>query len=377
MENTLLIIGNGFDLACGLKSKFSDFYNACLVDKTNHAFGIFRPLSSGFWQGLLFKHGQQNGHRVDYNWCDIEGIVEDTLRKLFIDSPTEAIKSHIGDYLADYVKSNNNTAKKIMYRELLSELKNLESQFCSYLNRQLIASPEIQNPTQEKNDDYYIKAANLLNELLRFTFIDFKNYDDFDKLPTESYANLKNASVLSFNYTNPMDFIHIGLNYTNVHGRLCKNACTSCSTSKIIFGIDDTIVSSDKYDTFDDLRIFSKTYRSLQPTGEKTKILPPKDKPVAIKFFGHSLSQADYSYFQSIFDYYDIYDKTDVSLEFCYSKGRLNSDKLDAVYKLINTYGTTLNNKDKGKNLIHKLLLENRIKIKELYTDHEAKKGEY
>lgn len=34
--------------------------------------------------------------------------------------------------------------------------------------------------------------------------------------------------------------------------------------------------------------------------------------------------------------------------------------------QLINTYGKTLSNKDQGKNLTHKLLLENRLKIVEI-----------
>jgi len=35
------------------------------------------------------------------------------------------------------------------------------------------------------------------------------------------------------------------------------------------------------------------------------------------------------------------------------------------VYKLINEYGETLSNKDQGKNLLHKLILEGRVEVKE------------
>ena len=80
---------------------------------------------------------------------------------------------------------------------------------------------------------------------------------------------------------------------------------------------------------------------------------------IEIKFYGHSLNEADYSYFQSIFDYYNLYENNNVGLIFYYSKGYEQTDK---VYRLINTYGKTLSNKDQGKNLTHKLLLENRLK---------------
>ena len=95
-----------------------------------------------------------------------------------------------------------------------------------------------------------------------------------------------------------------------------------------------------------------------------TRILPAKDNQlIDIKFYGHSLSEADYSYFQSIFDYYNLYENNKVSLTFYYSKGFEQTEK---VYRLINTYGKTLSNKDQGKNLTHKLLLENRLKIIEI-----------
>ena len=98
-------------------------------------------------------------------------------------------------------------------------------------------------------------------------------------------------------------------------------------------------------------------------TSAPTSILPPNNMPLTIIFYGHSLSKADYSYFQSIFDYYDIYSNNNVSLIFYYSEGY---EQTDAIYELINSYGKTLSNKDQGKNLIHKLLLENRLKIEQI-----------
>lgn len=40
------------------------------------------------------------------------------------------------------------------------------------------------------------------------------------------------------------------------------------------------------------------------------------------------------------------------------------------VTKLISSYGKTLDNKDYGKNLLHKLLLEGRLTLKEIKLDH-------
>ena len=83
-------------------------------------------------------------------------------------------------------------------------------------------------------------------------------------------------------------------------------------------------------------------------------------RSVTLKFYGHSLSAADYSYFQSIFDYYNLYSNSNISLNFYYSE---RHEQTDAIYRLINIYGKSLSNKEQGKNLIHKLLLENRLNI--------------
>ena len=110
--------------------------------------------------------------------------------------------------------------------------------------------------------------------------------------------------------------------------------------------------------------MFSKTYRKMLDTSTPISILPPNDNaPLEIKFYGHSLSEADYSYFQSIFDYYDLYGNNNVSLIFYYSN---EFEQNDEIYRLINSYGRTLMNQEQGKNLIHNLLLENRLKIVEV-----------
>ena len=135
--------------------------------------------------------------------------------------------------------------------------------------------------------------------------------------------------------------------HNNVHGKLCNNACVNgCNKSNIIFGIDDNLIQA--HGSSSELRLFSKTYRKMLSADKYSTVLQPNENsPVALKFYGHSLSEADYSYFQSIFDYYDLYKNNKVSLTFYYSKGYEN---YDAVYRLISVYGKSLANKEQGKN---------------------------
>ena len=140
-----------------------------------------------------------------------------------------------------------------------------------------------------------------------------------------------------------------------------------------IFGIDQN-----KVETNSNAYQFTKTFRKMN---EQEKLLshslPNQSEINEIIFFGHSLSEADYSYFQSIFDYYDIY-HSEVKLSFLYSEYGDESGhvgirrrQIKNVTNLIRNYGDTMDNQNHGRNLVHKLLLENRlsyriVKLKEI-----------
>ncbi|EKI7570220.1 hypothetical protein PGA37_002756, partial [Enterococcus faecalis] len=88
-------------------------------------------------------------------------------------------------------------------------------------------------------------------------------------------------------------------------------------------------------------------------------------------FFCHSLSELDYSYFQTIFDHYDLY-ASNISLTFYYkvyegtTQEAMELDLADKISKLLHNYSDSIDNSKKGKNLLHKLLLEKRLIIKEI-----------
>ncbi len=417
-SSQLLILGNGFDVHCGLKSKYIDFFKFAILDNTGKRFGLrqMKIDDPGFWERLLFEYYKKYEDK-DYNWCDIETIIKDTLwlicygedkkstnlekgiwKKAFewakvgrypeeVDS-ADTIIGFISLYCSHFFlskrpnkndKADLSTLNSLLIN-LLQELKLFEKRFCKYLKG------NIRNPQNEKeiNTTYILNAVNLLAKITKFTDKEFKSMDEiidnleYEKQQAKKYDikfedtiylcgelyDLFNTNILSFNYTALFDILKAKspCKYSNVHGKLCSGDCaTDCSGSSIIFGIDDRIIQTQ--DANSELRLFSKTYRKMLDSGDPISILPPNDQSVEIIFYGHSLSAADYSYFQSIFDYYDLYGNNNVSLVFYYSKGFENHD---AVYKLISEYGKSLTNKEQGENLIHKLLLENRLRIDEI-----------
>ena len=398
-KSQLLILGNGFDLHCGLKSSYKDFFRGEILDTIGERYGLiqFSAGVSGFWENLLLAYYNINNN-TDYNWCDIEAIIKDTLWQLFVKSSLsdgglwnyalESVKikrdlndpgikfNYIEAYLLDYCISfisktkkrymRNDDITKLMIRELYQELHCLEQRFCKYLKNQIV-NPNNEN---ELNEKYLVKAANLLAKLTGVAYYEFNNLDEIITVDNKNrladiFDELNDAFILNFNYTALFDILEVEnpCCHNNVHGKLCNEHCVKdCNDSNIIFGIDDNLIQSQGASS--DFRLFSKTYRKMLNSDKYIMTLPPNDdNSIEIKFYGHSLSEADYSYFQSIFDYYDLYSNSNISLTFYYSKGFEN---YDAVYRLISSYGKSLTNKEQGKNLIHKLLLENRLHIQEI-----------
>lgn len=404
MTSQLLILGNGFDLHCGLKSSYKEFFRKEILDTTTENFGIIqlKPNVSGFWENLLLEYYKRD-RNLNCNWCDVEHIIKNTLCGLGLgisdmSSALESVLWHIYNNRIPEFSPEDDPIEMFLFgycynffrnfpshdaefteeykihlliKHLLGELKNFERRFCKYIKKNIV------RPEYGLNTDYLLNAMNLLASLTGLSSRQFCVIGDivderkqriqkggeylYKRGLTCDFDNYRDIYVLSFNYTAIFDILLVDspCKYTNVHGKLCNKFCAEdCDSSSIIFGIDDKLIQSNS--KYNELRVFSKTYRKMFATSEPKIVLPKNDAPVDIKFYGHSLNEADYSYFQSIFDYYNLYGNNDVTLTFYYSEGY---EQTDAIYSLINEYGKTLTNKDQGKNLMHKLLLENRLKI--------------
>ena len=146
----------------------------------------------------------------------------------------------------------------------------------------------------------------------------------------------------------------------------------------IIFGIDGTRCADNPI-AFP----FSKTYRVMTAgtdfgegavqsgeggqLGQATRV---------IKFYGHSLGEADYAYFQAIFDSVGLYASNTKLVFYCKPRmgrdGKLMSEKsarntmAARAARLLAEYGKTLENKDHGRNLMHKLMIEGRLEVRVL-----------
>lgn len=397
----LIILGNGFDLACGLKSTYKDFFNHILEKEESgghYWYYIFRSLS--------IKNKINNG------WTDIERQILTELKNIESLYDRDILKEGEYNDLDDIVQNDGfisksreqkkddslyltiraayftiksyydlTPSKREFQSHLMDKMLVLENHFFNYLNEQIrVEYSHINNFFSDSKDtnqnNYYIKSAIIVYFLLISqtpklslgTLLSklekIEKHDSFDSFFVE-FESIKNlffdddieiieSNILSFNYTEPFK----NLNIRNIHGAL--------SDRNIIFGID-----------YDKLKInfkeppieFSKSYRILE-NGKTTSIKISSDIDI-IKFYGHGLGEADYSYFQAIFDSVDLY-HSNTQIIFYWSeyegveKTKIRVEQVKKVTNLIEEYGTTFTNEDHGRNLLTKLQLENRLQIEEI-----------
>lgn len=402
----LLILGNGFDLQCGLHSNFDEFEeprlavlaavrglykkgelsNVEVPDAYGHMlFGgepeyWFRQENLSLWD-LILRDDQRSR-----TWFDIEACIQNRVSKEIEDirEPNHhddnipVIDAWIPGYQAPpfwdcdidtaikryaYAIYSWNGSWNMLLDILLEELHFYEQEFTKYLINQV-----------NKTTDYRDKAIKLIQDLVNdspkpaepdrqiVSVPDVRELCILYNPNTKRFDNYpEKVTILNFNYSNPLSEIRDTVPMSvNIHGNLKER--------NAIFGIDGTNLDTDIPD-YEGVSRFTKTYRLMQlrSAGYAPLVYPPDSnhpgvETDTIKFYGHSLGSADYAYFQSIFDTVDLYGgKT--HLIFYYHTESAAQEMYGKVNRLINTYGKTLDNQNHGKNLLHKLLLEGRLNV--------------
>lgn len=410
----LIVLGNGFDLACNLKSSYGDFFLARFnelfcnkeeksnsldeiadvldekrkyivhyIDYTKSTLNAytntdtdcdyFKQISNKYFKNILlnrwdiiFLFAQLCiGQNVkSYEWQDVETIIFEVIsialnidykskisykKKLDFDANTwhgeELFKKII--YYISYV--GKNTPEEIA-TELLAELKKFEAEFSNFIAKQV----NLDNSKQ----GYVSNAVDLYKKISKYS----KN---------KAYSSGDKVDVLSFNYSLDEKFVNImdqeiddkRLNsWSNIHGIAHPNKSPYYPAP--IFGIDNHEILDQN-----DLRIlFTKSYRIIDEDINNVRSAEGYEDTDLISIYGHSLSEADYSYFETLFDENRLY-YSKCKIEYYYYPGDKESEKIlkrreaiTRVYNLLTNYGKTLGDTH-GSSIVNKLNLENRISV--------------
>ncbi|HAP3847937.1 TPA: hypothetical protein IUT85_002602 [Enterococcus faecalis] len=394
LEKKVVILGNGFDLACDLKSRYSDFFEnrideelVCLLNST---FNDFKDRLSvdGLGFKMIFEIGDYKENKNSeqfYIWANetYNKLKEskltfwDLVFYFFGNNSNDLQWQHVEQRMLEFLNTPKELVEIPSLNLILSALKhnsrrkaNIKTLFCLHLAFYLSGGEKIYD--QAELMDYLHKELRSFEKGFS-EYIKSVESDEYRRKACKLLLDITNATtvpkiedvVFSFNYTNPFNVYNPNLSVVNVHGTV--------EDDNIIFGIDQ-----ERIDPNLDIFRFTKTFRQMTETKLATKykqeILPSRDEVTEIAFYGHSLSSLDYSYFQTIFDYYDLYGSK-VLLVFYYkvykgiTKEAMELDLADKISKLLYSYSESIDNVKRGKNLMHKLLLEKRLFIKEITSE--------
>ena len=317
MADTILILGNGFDLAMGRKTSYSDFVefaNKLFVEKDDHLQSFLDSNDidiEKYKDNLYLRFINENRSSLGENWSNLEIMISQLAEAIdFYRSNTESIyysgKNSLRlvylDKFREEIVSQENFASKMFVAEIFYEKFTILS--WDRLERR-IAISELNN--------LFINHLDLLTELL-VIYLSYRDYMDFEVAPIipsetvlDAIDEISEASVISFNYTHtPNKLYKILLEKIHfIHGEIDLNRHKS-EINTMVFGIEDKEI-----DVNSSLIPYQKYYqRIVKETGsEYLDFLKPRRaedlygglKKKNIIVFGHSVDPLDKEIFQNCF----------------------------------------------------------------------------
>lgn len=315
MADTILILGNGFDIAMGRKTKYTDFieFEKQLFSNPDEKLLEFLKVTNlcieKYRDNLYLKFINENKGTLGDNWSNLETMI-----------------SQLADAIM-YFKENNDLLFKVattgriwlLEEELLQE-KNYRSKlyiadmFFSLFHEKGWGSLEREVALEKLNNEF-INQLDLLIELLEI-YLSYLDYIDFDvqkieARPTalDAISDLSNSSVLNFNYTNTSGYL-FGTSEEKthfIHGRIDLDR-TFNRINTMVFGIEDK-----ENDVNSDLIPYQKYYQRVvketgtkfeeffKPVYEYSNVGIAKSFPKNIIIYGHSVDPLDKEIFQKCF----------------------------------------------------------------------------
>lgn len=320
MADTILILGNGFDIAMGRKTKYTDFINfeKQLFSNPDEELLEFLKVKNirieKYKDNLYLKFINENKGTLGDNWSNLEIMIsqladaimyfKENSSLLYSNQLNRPLASIIQQHKTDWRMSANCSSKLYIAYTFLS----LFDEKCwSSLERELAL---------DKLNNEFIRQLDLLIELLEI-YLSYLDYLDFSVRniqvrPTalDAVPRLLSSYVLNFNYTNTSAYLFGTVEERThfIHGRIDLDR-TFSRINTMVFGIEDK-----ENDVNSDLIPYQKYYqRVVKETGNKfEEFFKPSykysnegvSKSISknIIIYGHSVDPLDKEIFQKCFE---------------------------------------------------------------------------
>ena len=319
MAETVLILGNGFDIAMNRKTKYTDFieFEQRLYIELEPGSYLQTFLDSKcididkYKDNLYLKFINENKNTLGDNWSNLEIMISQLVDSIVYFKENNDLLFQIAPVnqfwvLEDkLVREKNYSSKAFVARSFISLYK---EKGWSSLEREVAL---------DKLNNEFIRQLDLLIELLEI-YLSYLDYIDFEireieARPTalDAVPHLLSSYVLNFNYTNTSAYLFGTIEERThfIHGRIDLDRPFG-GINTMVFGIEDK-----ENDVNSDLIPYQKYYqRVVKETGNKFEeffkpnIELPDDVPdirIASKniiVFVHSVDPLDKEIFQKCFE---------------------------------------------------------------------------
>lgn len=317
MEDTILILGNGFDIAMGRKTKYTDFIEFEKQLFSNHDEELVEFLKvkniciEKYRDNLYLRFINENKGTLGDNWSNLEIMISQLVDAIMYFKENMQL---LYDLSAIHpVRRSNDILKKETNFSAKYFIANVFAPFYQEYEWKFLDRDCVLN----KLNYIFIEQLNLLTELLEI-YLSYLDYLDFEvseikAKPTalDAVPHLLSSYVLNFNYTNTSAYLFGTVEERThfIHGRIDIER-TFSRINTMVFGIEDK-----ENDINSDLIPYQKYYqRVVKETGNYYETFfkrtfydidddfgsqLPNSKNIIV--FGHSVDPLDKEIFQKCF----------------------------------------------------------------------------
>ena len=316
MADTILILGNGFDLAMGRKTSYKDFIEFAdklfveIDDQLDEFLKKHQIDIEKYRNNLYIQYINENKSTLGENWSNLEIMISQLAEAIdFFRLNSDKLYHKNGNLYPEYVdrfhkmmNEEDNSTSKIFIGTIFFKLYDRYGWF--RLERGLAIS--------DLNNEF-IRHLELLTELLEI-YLSYRDFIDFEVVPIipsvtvlDVIDGISKASVISFNYTHtPNRLYKISLEKTHfIHGEIDLER-RKHKINTMVFGIEDkeTEINSNliPYQKFYQ-RVVKETGNAYERFFDQeydiSKGIPRIVKNIII--FGHSVDPLDKEIFEKCF----------------------------------------------------------------------------
>lgn len=250
MADTILILGNGFDLSMGRKTSYSDFVefaNNLFLEKEDDLQSFLNSNNidiEKYKDNLFLRFINENKSILGENWSNLERMISQLAEAIdfyrlnpdsIYLSGKNALRVVYVDKFREEIVSQENSASKMFVAEIFYEKFTIFG--WDTLERRIAIS---------KLNEFFINHLELLTNLLEI-YLSYRDYIDFEvnqispvETALDAITDISESYVISFNYTHtPNKLYNISLEKTHfIHGEIDLSRQKS-EINTMVFGIED------------------------------------------------------------------------------------------------------------------------------------------